>query len=144
MFIKPLIFLALCVKALSLPTNDQTLDKRKQKAWIASFNDDDNSCKNTTSVNSYINWPMSDSHCVPFASQDSRVGGQWGNIVTIETFIDDSCTEHHSFLPPRNGSESGFCVLLNETGDGGDMDDLAFWNSVKGYASTSPGWWNKI
>ena len=72
------------------------------------------------------------------------MGGSWGDITTIETFSDVSCTAHQGFLPPRNGAEFGFCVLLNEYGcTNGAVDDPAFWNSVKGYAPTPPGQWNK-
>lgn len=137
MFIKPLVLLAFCVRALSLPANDEALDNRKHKAWIDSFEDEDTTCSNeSTFVNTYSDrWPLSDGSCVNFSSQSSRVGGSWGNIDTIETFIDSSCTEHHSFLPPRNKNEFGFCVMLDGTDNDGDADNPAFWHSVKGYAS---------
>lgn len=133
MFIKPLLLLALSVKALSLPTTDEALEKRDDGAWIGSFEDADTTCSNSSNfMNSWPTYPLSDGVCVQFSPQDYTVGGSWGDIATIETFSDVSCSVHQGFFP-NNGTGLAFCILV-ECGNG-DVGNPCFWNSVMGHSN---------
>lgn len=136
MFIKPLLLLALSVGALSFPTTDEALEKRDYGAWIASFEDTDNTCSNSSDF--VVSWPrnpLSDGVCVPY-SCDSRMGGNWGDIATIETFRDVSCTVHQEFIP-NNATGPEFCTLFECARE--DVGNLCFCNSVMGHSDAPTG-----
>ena len=134
MFIKPLLLLALSFKALSLPTTDEALEERDYGAWIDSFEDADTTCSNSSSFVDAKFGPrasLSDGVCVPYHC-DSRMGGSWGDIATIETFSDLACTVHEEFIP-NDGTGPGFCTLF-DCERGGDVGNACFCNSVMGHS----------
>lgn len=144
MFIKPLLFLALSLKALSLPTFDDALGKRHSGAWIATFDIADTGCKNASTDNDRTG--LSNGACVKFPDSGYFTGGtlgaSWGDIDVIEAFADEACTASESSVNiTKKPEENGFCTPLSAFCSSGDPGGPCLWNSVKGHAPlTLPGW----
>lgn len=145
MHTSPLIFLALGVVALALPT-DNTVDaslveKRSSRPWMDSFDLDDVVCQDADGDTSDDPRPfITAGSCQQFSAVTGRVGGSWGagpgyQISSFWAFENDDCTGAVKAEISRKGSEHGFCFDLNAAlgcVGGGDLDNPCFWNSVRG------------
>ncbi len=135
MLIKTLFFLS-GVTTLSLPTTDEALEQRDISASIASY--PNNTCQWISpqeleeTDNDITSFTLSDRACVAFAPRYTTVGGNWGDMASIQVFADRSCAEPQSSMDiTRSGGETSFCGSLTAFGSGsGAYGDPCFWNSV--------------
>lgn len=77
MFTKALLLLALSLTTLSLPTTNESLEKRSTKAWIGCFEETDEYCQNGVFNNAHPRpklGGMNDEDCLEFTPTTQRFG----------------------------------------------------------------------
>ena len=141
MFTPSLVLLAVGISALSHSTTDQVLEQRDASATLASFDDNDTSCSSTTDDFGTViaSWTLPGDACVNVSNSDDRVGGEWGDTVNIQMFMDDSCVDPQpGYIIRRSGPVLTYCVPLSEFGCGptGPGGDRCLWKSVMAQSVT--------
>ena len=144
MFIPSLLLFAVGISALSHSTTDQVLEHRDASATLASFYDDDTSCSNPITIDedsgtTVSSWTLPGGACVNASALGDRVGGDWGDVVSIQMFMDESCVDlQPQYMIKRSGSMLTYCVPLSDFGCGpnGPGGDRCLWRSLMAQSVT--------